>query len=95
MASTYYFPNITTNVTYVSSPRVGEQIQILTVSSSPHFFMIQRFVPTDVGTTLMQYQVFRNKNATDEQFNFVSNTYKQVSPSTSTPYRKSNAFSRS
>ncbi|KAK4610315.1 Carnitine monooxygenase oxygenase subunit [Fulvia fulva] len=59
VASTYYFPNVSTNIT-------------------PHFFMIQRFVPSSSSKSSMQYQVFRNKHSTDEQFDLVSQIYKRV-----------------
>ncbi|KAK5686400.1 hypothetical protein LTS10_002518 [Elasticomyces elasticus] len=59
VASTYYFPNVSTNI-------------------SPHFFMIQRFVPSGPTTSSMQYQVFRNKNSSEEDFQLVNNIYKRI-----------------
>ena len=40
--------------------------------------MIQRFVPSGPMTCSMQYQVFRNKNSTEEQFKVVDGLYKQI-----------------
>lgn len=40
--------------------------------------MIQRFVPSSASTSSMQYQVFRNKNSTEEEFQLVSNIYKRI-----------------
>lgn len=59
VASTYYWPNVSTNI-------------------SPHFFMIQRFVPNGPVSSSMQYQVFRNKNSSDEQFELVNQIYKRI-----------------
>ncbi|EGP89309.1 unnamed protein product [Zymoseptoria tritici ST99CH_1A5] len=59
VASTYYFPNVSTNI-------------------SPHFFMIQRFVPHSADKSTMSYQVFRNKHSSDADFDLVSNIYKRI-----------------
>lgn len=40
--------------------------------------MIQRFVPHSYNKCSMEYQVFRSKHATDEQFDLVNNIYKRV-----------------
>lgn len=44
----------------------------------PHFFMIQRFVPEGPTGSLMHYQVFRNKNSSEEDFQLVNQIYKRV-----------------
>ncbi|KAI9367761.1 Rieske [2Fe-2S] domain protein [Aspergillus egyptiacus] len=59
IASTYYFPNASMNV-------------------SPNFFFMQRFVPIAPGKSIMKYEVYRNKNATDEDFELVNSMYKRV-----------------
>ncbi|KAK3691162.1 hypothetical protein LTR37_018816 [Vermiconidia calcicola] len=59
VASTYYFPNVSTNVT-------------------PHFFMIQRFVPSGPKSSQMRYEVYRNKNSTEEEFQLVNKIYKRI-----------------
>ncbi|WPH03140.1 Hypothetical protein R9X50_00601500 [Acrodontium crateriforme] len=59
VAPTYYFPNVSTNV-------------------SPHFFMVQRFVPKGPTSSSMQYQVFRNKHSSEEDFQNVNNIYKRI-----------------
>jgi hypothetical protein len=40
--------------------------------------MIQRFVPISPSKSSMQYQVFRNKNSTEEEFQLVNNIYKRI-----------------
>jgi hypothetical protein len=40
--------------------------------------MIQRFVPSGPMTSSMQYQVFRNKYASEEDFQLVNQIYKRV-----------------
>lgn len=40
--------------------------------------MIQRFVPSGAKQSSMQYQVFRNKNATDEEFQNMNQIYKRI-----------------
>ncbi|KAH6887623.1 Rieske [2Fe-2S] domain protein [Thelonectria olida] len=58
-ASTFYFPNASTNI-------------------SPHFFFMQRFVPTSATKSTLRYEVFRNKNASDEEFDVVNKLYKRI-----------------
>ncbi|KAG6038968.1 hypothetical protein E4U41_003423 [Claviceps citrina] len=45
---------------------------------SPHFFFIQRFVPLGPGKAIMKYEVYRNKNSTDEDFKFIDDIYKRI-----------------
>ncbi|RYP83243.1 hypothetical protein DL769_001439 [Monosporascus sp. CRB-8-3] len=59
VASTYYFPNASMNV-------------------SPHFFFIQRFVPSGPTKSVMRYEVYRNKNSSDEDFETISSMYKRI-----------------
>lgn len=40
--------------------------------------MIQRFVPDGPGKSAMQYQVFRNKNSSDKDFDLVNQIYKRI-----------------
>lgn len=40
--------------------------------------MIQRFVPKGPKTSLMRYEVYRNKNSTDAQFDLVNQIYKRI-----------------
>ncbi|KAF9639907.1 iron-sulfur cluster-binding protein [Lasiodiplodia theobromae] len=45
---------------------------------SPHFFYIMRCVPASVTTCSMEYEVYRHKNATDEEFHKIDSLFKQV-----------------
>ncbi|KAF4464043.1 cytochrome P450 oxidoreductase [Fusarium albosuccineum] len=45
---------------------------------SPHFFMIQRFVPHSPTSATMRYEFFRNKHSSDEDFELISNMYKRI-----------------
>ena len=45
---------------------------------SPHFFFIQRFVPTGPTSSIMKYEVYRNKNSNDEDFQLISDMYKRI-----------------
>ncbi|RMD41945.1 hypothetical protein DV735_g3172, partial [Chaetothyriales sp. CBS 134920] len=45
---------------------------------SPHFFFTQRFVPRGPKSTLIRYEVFRNKNSSDEDFKFIDSLYKRI-----------------
>lgn len=40
--------------------------------------MIQRFVPTGPTSSIMHYQVFRNKHSPDNDFTLVNDIYKRV-----------------
>ncbi|ODA79293.1 hypothetical protein RJ55_04886 [Drechmeria coniospora] len=59
VASTYYFPNASMNI-------------------SPHFFFIQRFVPRSPTKSVMKYEVYRNKNSSDEDFEIISSMYRRI-----------------
>ncbi|KAG5952881.1 hypothetical protein E4U53_007641 [Claviceps sorghi] len=59
VASTYYFPNASMNI-------------------SPHFFFMQRFVPLGPGKSIMKYEVYRNKNSSDEDFKLIDDIYKRI-----------------
>ncbi|TLD21347.1 hypothetical protein PspLS_09262 [Pyricularia sp. CBS 133598] len=45
---------------------------------SPHFFMIQRFVPLGPSKSQMRYEVYRNKNSSDADFKTISDMYKRI-----------------
>jgi len=59
VASTYYFPNTSMNV-------------------SPHFFFMQRFEPHGPTSSTMRYEVYRNKNSSEEDFQLINNMYKRI-----------------
>ncbi|KAJ9222101.1 hypothetical protein DTO027B5_5067 [Paecilomyces variotii] len=45
---------------------------------SPHFFFIQRFTPISPTKSVMRYEVYRNKNSSDQDFNLISDMYKRI-----------------
>src|ERR1700761_2099385 len=45
---------------------------------SPHFIMLQRFLPDGPKKSTMHYQIFRNKNSTEEEFQLIHQLYKKV-----------------
>ncbi|TDZ40794.1 Carnitine monooxygenase oxygenase subunit [Colletotrichum trifolii] len=45
---------------------------------SPHFFFIQRFVPSGPTKSVMRYEVYRNKKSSDEDFAVISDMYKRI-----------------
>ncbi|KAJ5084916.1 hypothetical protein NUU61_009495 [Penicillium alfredii] len=45
---------------------------------SPHFFFMQRFIPTSPGKCSMQYEVYRNKSSSDEDFELINAMYKRI-----------------
>ncbi|KAI1737373.1 hypothetical protein F4680DRAFT_460435 [Xylaria scruposa] len=45
---------------------------------SPHFFFIQRFIPKGPNTSIMYYEVFRNKDSSDEDFQVINDIYKRI-----------------
>lgn len=47
-------------------------------SCRPHFFYIMRCVPVSATTCSMEYEVYRHKNATDEEFHKIDSFFKQV-----------------
>lgn len=48
------------------------------VTVTEHFFYIQRMIPVTATTSRIENEVYRHKNATDEQFTNLCNFYKQV-----------------
>ncbi|KAJ5791945.1 uncharacterized protein N7518_008956 [Penicillium psychrosexuale] len=49
-----------------------------TMTVSPHFFFMQRLVPTGPTTCSVRYEVYRNKNFSDEEFEIISQVYKRI-----------------
>ncbi|GLB11926.1 hypothetical protein AtubIFM57258_009200 [Aspergillus tubingensis] len=45
---------------------------------SPHFFFMQRFVPISPTRSVMKYEVYRNKNSSDEDFELINTMYKRI-----------------
>ncbi|KAH8809402.1 rieske [2Fe-2S] domain protein [Xylogone sp. PMI_703] len=45
---------------------------------SPHFFFMQRFVPKSPTRAVMKYEVYRNKNSSDADFELVNAMYKRI-----------------
>jgi len=45
---------------------------------SPHFFFMQRFVPKGPNKSVMAYEVYRNKNSSDEDFTVINEIYKRI-----------------
>ncbi|KAE8348973.1 Rieske [2Fe-2S] iron-sulfur domain-containing protein [Aspergillus coremiiformis] len=45
---------------------------------SPHFFFMQRFVPTSATNCAMRYEVYRNKNSSDKDFELINQMYKRI-----------------
>ncbi|PIG88092.1 Rieske 2Fe-2S family protein [Aspergillus arachidicola] len=45
---------------------------------SPHFFFMQRFTPMSPTKSVMRYEVYRHKDASDEEFNLISDMYKRI-----------------
>lgn len=45
---------------------------------SPHFFFMQRFTPLGPKKCVMRYEVYRHKDASDADFNIISDMYKRI-----------------
>ncbi|RYO31813.1 hypothetical protein AA0113_g11827 [Alternaria arborescens] len=43
-----------------------------------HFLFMQKFMPKSADETVMYYEVWRNKHSSEEDFLFISDTYKRV-----------------
>ncbi|GAM39806.1 hypothetical protein TCE0_034r11646 [Talaromyces pinophilus] len=48
------------------------------ITVSKHFFYMMRCIPKSASQTLMEYEVYRNKNSSDEQFGHLDSIFKQV-----------------
>ncbi|KAJ1710899.1 iron-sulfur domain containing protein [Aspergillus flavus] len=44
----------------------------------PHFFFLQRIVPTSATKCVTRYEVYRNNDSSDEDFELISQTYKRI-----------------
>ncbi|RMY19439.1 hypothetical protein D0867_04684 [Hortaea werneckii] len=47
-------------------------------SISPHFMMIQKFLPEGPVDSTMHYEVYKNKHSSDEDFRFIADMYRKV-----------------
>ncbi|KAF2156369.1 putative Rieske 2Fe-2S family protein [Myriangium duriaei CBS 260.36] len=45
---------------------------------SPHWMMVQKFFPNGPNSSSMHYEIFRNKNSSDEDFQLIAQMYKRV-----------------
>ncbi|KAJ5662893.1 hypothetical protein N7507_003624 [Penicillium longicatenatum] len=45
---------------------------------SPHFIMIQKFLPKSASSSKMSYEIYRNKNSGDADFHAISDMYERV-----------------
>ncbi|KAJ5638311.1 hypothetical protein N7490_008190 [Penicillium lividum] len=45
---------------------------------SPHFIMIQKFLPISASSSKMAYEIYRNKNSCEEDFHAISDMYERV-----------------
>ncbi|EXL91858.1 cytochrome P450 oxidoreductase [Fusarium odoratissimum NRRL 54006] len=48
------------------------------ITISPTFFYIMRCIPISASQTKMEYEVYRSNSASDEDFNEISNCFKQI-----------------
>ncbi|KAF7125923.1 hypothetical protein CNMCM5793_002282 [Aspergillus hiratsukae] len=48
------------------------------ITVSPHFFFMQRFVPFSPTRSIMKYEVYRNKNSPEEDFQKINQIYKRI-----------------
>ena len=47
-------------------------------SFSPHFMMIQKFMPSSATHTKVHYEVYRNESSSEEDFRTIADTYARV-----------------
>ncbi|KAJ5637837.1 Rieske domain protein [Penicillium lividum] len=87
--SYYYTVSTPGHIQHFSRPqegKVAEDIQNAStyyfpnacMTVSPHFFYMMRCVPTSVGTCSMEYEVYRHKEASDEDFEYIDSFFKRV-----------------
>ncbi|OQU98527.1 Rieske [2Fe-2S] domain-containing protein [Cladophialophora immunda] len=50
----------------------------VSISVLPHFIMLQRFLPNGPKSSSMHYQIYRNKNSTEEDFQRIHQLYAKV-----------------
>lgn len=77
VSSTYYFPNASMNVSFVHTFLI-QDIIFANNAPRPHFFFMQRFVPVSPTRAIMRYEVYRNKNSSDADFELVNSMYKRI-----------------
>ncbi|KAG6056762.1 hypothetical protein E4U17_001985 [Claviceps sp. LM77 group G4] len=86
---TYFVKTKAGHIQHFGNPKPEQIERGLNVSStyffpnasmniSPHFFFMQRFVPLGPGKATMMYEVYRNKNSTDEDFKLIDDIYKRI-----------------
>lgn len=80
VAPTFFFPNTTVTMTCVYYPPgstpspEGEWL----IESRSHYFYLMRVNPTSPTTTTLEYEVYRHKDASDQQFGDMDAFFRQV-----------------
>lgn len=74
-ASTYYFPNVSMTVSYV---HISIRCLLLLTIHRPHSFFIQRLVPISPTKSITRYEVYRNKNCSDADFELINSIFKRI-----------------
>ncbi|KAM0433754.1 hypothetical protein ACHAQK_008976 [Fusarium lateritium] len=59
-----------------------------TLSISPHFFFLLRCVPTSATKSMLQYEVYRHKNASQDDFQKVDEILQQIASENEAPAEK-------
>ncbi|KAB8262191.1 Rieske [2Fe-2S] iron-sulfur domain-containing protein [Aspergillus pseudonomiae] len=81
-----YHPDTSDNVATSTPDQITRDLRIAStyyfpnasMTVSPHLFVMQRLVPTSATKSTMRYEVYRNKNSSDEDFELISQTYKRI-----------------
>lgn len=87
--ASYYVQTKASHIQHFGAPRQDQIDQGFRVAAtyfwpnasmnvSPHFFFIQRFVPSAPTKSVMRYEVYRNKSSSDEDFNIINDIYKRI-----------------
>ncbi|KAF2716875.1 ISP domain-containing protein [Polychaeton citri CBS 116435] len=50
----------------------------VSMSISPHFMMIQKFMPEEASKTKVHYEIYRNQSSSEEDFRTIADTYARV-----------------
>lgn len=77
---TYFYPSTSVTITYAVRLEGLKKVSklLLTFNDSENMFYIQRMIPVTATTSKVENEVYRHKNATNEEFEKINAFYHQV-----------------
>lgn len=76
---TFFYPTTSVTITQVNpNPDLTLKLMMISDGRSDNFFYFQRMIPVTATRSIIENEVYRHKNATDEEFANINAFYRQV-----------------